>query len=75
MDEVVLEYRVNLLRSEVSVLEKERDNLKNEVKDLRAQKYDLVNQVRARQSELDLVKRNLEYERFSELLKDVVREG
>lgn len=45
MDEVVLEYRVNLLRSEVRVLEKERDNLKNEVKDLRAQKYDLVNQV------------------------------
>lgn len=76
MDEVVLEYRVNLLRSEVRVLEKERDNLKNEVKDLRAQKYDLVNQVRARQSELDVVKRNLEYERFSkEILEGIFTEG
>lgn len=76
MDEVVLEYRVNLLRSEVRGLEKERDNLKNEVKDLRAQKYDLVNQVHARQSELDVVKRNLEYERFSkEILEGISTEG
>jgi hypothetical protein len=76
MDEVVLEYRVNLLRSEVRVLVKERDNLKNEVKGLRAQKYDLVNQVRARQSELDVVKRNLEYERFSkEILEGIFTEG
>jgi len=76
MDEVVLEYRVNLLRSEVRVLVKERDNLKNEVKGLRAQKYDLVNQVHARQSELDVVKRNLEYERFSkEILEGIFTEG
>jgi predicted transcriptional regulator len=76
MDEVVLEYRVNLLRFEARVPEKERDNLKNEVKDLRAQKYDLVNQVHARQSELDVMKRNLEYERFSnEILEGIFTEG
>jgi hypothetical protein len=40
-------------------------NLKNEVNDLRAQKYNLQIQVHARQSELDVVKRDLEYERFS----------
>jgi predicted nucleic acid-binding Zn-ribbon protein len=76
MDEVVLEYRVNLLRSEVRNLEKERDNLKNKVKDLRAQEYDLLNRLRTNQSELDVVKRNLEYERFSkEILEGIFTEG
>jgi orotate phosphoribosyltransferase-like protein len=42
MDEVVLEYRLNLLRSEVRDLGIEKDNLMNEVKDLRAQKFDLL---------------------------------
>jgi predicted nucleic acid-binding Zn-ribbon protein len=75
-DEIILEYRVNLLRSELKDLKIERDSLKDEVKDLRAQKYDLVNQVRARQSELDVVKRNLEYERFSrEILEGIFTEG
>jgi cell division protein FtsB len=66
-DEIILEYRVNLLRSELEDLKIERDSLKDEVKDLRAQKYDLVNQVHARQSELDVVKRNLEYKKFSDI--------
>lgn len=70
-DEIVLEYTVNLLRSEVRDLKMERDNLRNEVNDLGAQKYDLLNQLRARQSEVDVVKRNLEYEKFSEILKDI----
>jgi cell division protein FtsB len=39
-DEIILEYRVNLLRSELEDLKIERDSLKDEVKDLRAQKYD-----------------------------------
>jgi hypothetical protein len=64
-DEIVLEYRVNLLRSQVRDLELLMKNLKNEVNDLRAQKYNLQIQVHARQSELDVVKRDLEYERFS----------
>jgi orotate phosphoribosyltransferase-like protein len=40
-DEIVLEYRVNLLRSEVQDLELERQHLKDEVNDLCAQKYNL----------------------------------
>jgi hypothetical protein len=72
MDEVVLEYRVNLLRSQVRDLKIERENLKKEVNDLRAQKYNLLIQLQARQSELDVVKRDLEYERFSdEVFKDI----
>lgn len=75
-DEIVLEYRVNLLRSEVRDLKMERDNLKSEVKDLRAQKYNAQIQLRAKQSELDVMKRNLEYERFSkEILNDIFAEG
>jgi len=65
MDEVVLEYRVGLLRSQLRELESQRKNLENEINNLRAQKYDLLNQLHARQSELDVVKRNLESERFS----------
>lgn len=38
MDEVVLEYRVNMLRSEVRDLEIQIGNLKDELEDLRAQK-------------------------------------
>ena len=38
-DEIILEYRVNLLRSELKDLKIETDSLKDEVKDLRAQKY------------------------------------
>ena len=72
MDEVVLEYRVNLLRSQVRYLKIERENLKKEVNDLRAQKFNILTQLHARQIELDDVKRDLEYERFSdEVFKDI----
>jgi septal ring factor EnvC (AmiA/AmiB activator) len=75
-DEIILEYRVNFLRSEVRELEGQRKNLKDEINSLRAQKYDVMNQFRARQSELDAVKRDLEYERFSkEILKDIFTES
>jgi septal ring factor EnvC (AmiA/AmiB activator) len=75
-DEIILEYRVNNLRHEVRDLELQRQNLKNEVKDLCTQKYHIQIQLRARQSELDSVKRNLEYERFSkEILNDIYIEG
>lgn len=57
MDEVLLEYRVNGLKCEVRDLKIERDKLTNEVNDLRAQKYNLLNQLRARESQLDAVKR------------------
>lgn len=70
-DEIVLEYTVNLLRSEVRDLKIERDSLKNEVNNLRAQKYNLLIQLRARHSELGVVKRDLEYERFSKILNDI----
>ncbi|MGI0043548.1 MAG: hypothetical protein ACRD47_07535 [Nitrososphaeraceae archaeon] len=76
IDGVVLEYTVNLLRSEVTDLRIEGDSLKNEVTDLRAQKYNLQIQVRAKQSELDTVKRGLEDEKFSkEILNDIFTEG
>ena len=42
----------------------------NEVKNLRAQKYDLLNQLYSRQSELEVVRRKLETEKFSEILDD-----
>ena len=71
MDEVVLEYRVAGLKCEVKDLKMERDNLKNVVTNLRAQKYDVLNQLHARESELVAVKRDLEYEKFSEILKDI----
>ena len=75
-DEIVLEYTVNLLRSQVKDLKIERDNLRNEVTTLRAQKYNLQIQVRVRQSELYGVKRDLEYEKFSkEILKEIFTEG
>jgi len=75
-DEIILEYRVNLLRSEVKELESHRKNLKDEINNLRAQKYNLLIQLQARQSELDVVKRDLEYERFSkEILKDIFTES
>jgi hypothetical protein len=76
MDEVVLEYRVNLLRSEVRDLRTERDNLMNGVNDLREQKYDLMNQVRTKKVELDALKRDLETEDFfNKILKDIPTEG
>jgi chromosome segregation ATPase len=75
MDEVVLEYRVGLLRSQVKELESQRKNLKDEINSLRAQKYDLMNQLRTRQCEIDAVKRELEGERFSKLLNDIFIEG
>ena len=75
-DEIILEYRVNLLQSEVKELESHRKNLKDEINNLRAQKYNLLIQLQARQSELDVVKRDLEYERFSkEILKDIFTES
>jgi hypothetical protein len=64
-DEIILEYRVNLLRSEVKGLESQRKTLKDEIDNLRAQKYDLLNQ-------LDAVKRELEIEKFNEILKDIL---
>jgi uncharacterized protein YlxW (UPF0749 family) len=48
MDEVVLEYRVNLLRSQVRDLQLERENLKKEMNDLRAQKFNILTQLHAR---------------------------
>jgi hypothetical protein len=39
MDEVLLEYRVNLLRSEVKDPESQKMKLRNELVDLRAQKF------------------------------------
>lgn len=71
MDEVVLEYRISGMKHELRDLKMEKNNLMNEVRDLRAQKYKTMNQLRIKQSELDVVKRNLEYERFSnEILKE-----
>src|ERR671918_1690549 len=58
-DEIVLEYTVNLLRSEVRDLRTEIYKLKNEVNDLREQKYDLQIQVFSKQSQLDTIKWNL----------------
>lgn len=55
-DEIILEYRVNLLRSEVKELESQRKNLKDELDGLRTQKYNIQNQLRAQQIELDVVK-------------------
>ena len=45
-DEIILEYRVNFLRSEVNELERQRKNLNDEINNLRAQKYNLENQLR-----------------------------
>lgn len=75
MDEVVLEYRVNGLKRELRDLKIERDNLRNGVNDLRAQKYKLQIQLGAKRSELEAVKRHLEYERFSmEILEGIFTE-
>jgi len=76
MDEVVLEYRVNLLRSEVRDLELERQSLKDDLAELRAQKIQVQYHLCAKQSELDVVKRDLENERISkEILKDIFNGG
>ncbi|MGH9952881.1 MAG: hypothetical protein ACRD5J_14755 [Nitrososphaeraceae archaeon] len=75
-DEIVLEYRVNLLRSEVQDLELERQSLKDELAELRAQTTKVQYHLCAKQSELDVVKRDLENERFSkEILNDIFTEG
>lgn len=42
-DLIILEYRVNLLRSQVRELDLQKENLKNEADDLRAQKYNVLN--------------------------------
>jgi len=47
----------------------------NKVKDLRTQKYEVINQLRARQSELNAVKRIIEIEKFNEILKDIFTES
>jgi vacuolar-type H+-ATPase subunit I/STV1 len=73
-DEIILEYRVNLLRSEVKELETQRKNQKDELDNLRAKKYDLLNQLLAKQSELDAVKRESESEKFSKLLNGIFSE-
>lgn len=54
-DEIVLEHTVNLLRTEVRDLKKERDNLKIEVRDLRARKSNLEDRVLGQQSETEKV--------------------
>jgi hypothetical protein len=41
-DEIILEYRVNLLRSEMKELESERGKLKDEIDNLRAQKHKVL---------------------------------
>ena len=75
-DEIILEYRVNHLRSELEDFKIERDSLKNEVKELRGQKYIIQIQLHARESELNAVKRNLEYEKFSkEILNGIFNGG
>ena len=75
-DLIILEYHVSNYRHEMRDLRLQKENLKNEVNDLRAQKYNLQIQVRARQSELDVVKRDLEYEKFSkEILEGIFTEG
>lgn len=72
-DEILLEYRVNLLRSEVRDLTIERDNLKNELAELRAEYRKTQCNLRIKQSELDVVRRNLIYEEFSkEILEDIL---
>ena len=58
-DEIILEYRVNLLRSEVKDLESQKEKLKNEVAHLRTQIYDIQYKLRAKQSELESVMMNL----------------
>jgi len=75
MDEVVLEYRISGMKHELRDLKMERDNLMNKVKDLRTQKYEVINQLRARQSELNAVKRIIEIEKFNEILKDIFTES
>lgn len=56
-DLIILEYRVNLLRSQEKDLKLQRENLLKEVNDLHAQKCNLQIQLRARQTELDALKR------------------
>lgn len=71
-DEIVLEYRVILLRSQVKDLNIEREKLKDELADLRAQKYNLQIQMRAKQSDLDFLTGHLEAETFlNEISKDI----
>lgn len=60
MDEVVLEYRISGMKHELRDLRIERDNLRNEVNDLRAEKFNTQNQLRAKQIELEALKRDLE---------------
>jgi orotate phosphoribosyltransferase-like protein len=57
-DEIILEYRVNLLRSETKELESQRKNLKDEINSLHAQKFDVLTRLRARQLELEVAKRD-----------------
>jgi hypothetical protein len=75
MDEVVLEYRISGMKHELRDLKIEKDNLINEVNNLRAQKYNLQIQVRARQSELNVVKVELENERFSKEVLEIFNES
>src|ERR687891_1450484 len=52
-DFIILEYRVNLLRSQVRDLGLQKENLTNEVTDLRAQISNAEDQLRAKQSETE----------------------
>lgn len=70
-DEIVLEYRVILLRSQVKDLNIERENLRMNWQ-ICAQKYNLQIQMRAKQSELDFLTGHLEAETFlNEISKDI----
>lgn len=74
-DLIILEYQVNLLRPQAKELKLLKENLKNEMNELRAEKFDTQNQISIKQSQLDAVKRELEYERFSkEILTDLFNE-
>lgn len=73
-DLIILEYRVSNYRQELKDLRLEKENLKNEVNDLRAQKFNAQNQLSMKQSQLNAVKRNLEYERFSKIVDGLFTE-
>ena len=70
-DLIILEYRVSNYRQELRDLRLEKENLKNEVNDWRAQIHNVRCQLCAKRSEMELVMKNLEYERFSTVLKDI----
>jgi regulator of replication initiation timing len=63
-----------LLRSEIKEFERQRNNLKDEIDSLRAQKYEVLTQLHARQSELEVLRRELGTEKFSKMFNDIFTE-